>query len=210
MQASLFDKSDSTSVQQLIASEDGSDVKIWPQFIALAQADKWLLELTHHILWQQRAITVYGKRHLQPRLIAWYGDEGIRYRYSGDTLLALPWTQPLGALRTLCEQQSDVAFNSVLLNRYRDGQDAMGWHSDNESELGSSPVIASVSLGQVRRFDLRHRQTREKRSVFLPHGSLLVMAGNTQVHWEHQIPRSKKITGERINLTFRRVEPSAS
>ena len=101
-----------------------------------------------------------------------------------------------------------MAFNSVLLNRYRDGQDAMGWHSDNESELGRAPVIASISLGQARRFDLRHRQTREKLSIFLPHGSLLVMAGNTQAYWEHQIPRSKKITGERINLTFRRIEPS--
>lgn len=204
MQTPLFDNG-FEAPQQLIEPNDGGDVRLYPHIIDQGSADHFLAELTDTIKWEQRAITVYGKRHLQPRLIAWHGDPGIRYRYSGDTLIAEQWTPALLALRALCERECGVRFNSVLLNRYRDGQDAMGWHADNEIELGDKPVIASISLGEMRRFDLRHRKSREKRSARLPHGSLLVMAGETQVYWEHQIARSRKVMDERINLTFRHI-----
>ncbi len=157
------------------------------------------------IQWQQRSIRLFGKKVMQPRLIAWHGDPEAIYRYSGDTWYPEPWLPELQTLRRRCEFISSTTFNSVLLNLYRDGNDAMGWHADDEPELGDEPVIASLNLGCTRRFDLRHRQSGETHQVWLPAGSLLVMAGATQQQWRHQLPRSKKITQPRLNLTFRRI-----
>ncbi len=183
----------------------GASVQIYPHAFSDEQASCLYRQLHEDLDWQQREILIYGKRQLQPRLVAWHGDSGVTYRYSGQTLTTAPWTGALEEIRTRCQQLSSGVFNSVLCNLYRDGNDAMGWHADDEPELGPTPVIASVTLGHPRRFDLRHKSTGETHQVMLPHGSLLVMAGTTQNHWKHQIPRSKKVTGSRINLTYRQV-----
>lgn len=186
-------------------ADSGAAVTLYPDFIADDLAGRWMATLTEQIAWQQRTITLFGKTHLQPRLVAWYGDPGIRYRYSGQTMEPEPWLPLLTTIRERCIERVGTAFNSVLCNLYRDGQDAMGWHADNEPELGPTPVIASISLGCVRRFDLRHRQSRVTHQLLLPSGSLLVMAGTTQQHWVHQIARTRKIDSPRINLTFRQI-----
>lgn len=169
------------------------------------EAEHLLPLLLDGIPWEQRTIRVYGREVRQPRLVAWFGDPGAAYTYSGLTLRPHPWTAPLLACKARCEELAGVAFNSCLANLYRDGQDAVSWHSDNESELGARPVIASLSLGAVRRFHLRHRATKETVRVDLPSGSVLVMSGASQSAWEHQIPRTRRVTGPRVNLTFRQV-----
>lgn len=204
MQTDLF-KDPAALPSVIIGPEDDGDVVLYPSLIGAEDADRYFTQLHRDIAWEKREIKVFGKRHWQPRLVAWYGDEGVSYRYSGDTLYATPWIPPLQVLRQRCEAAAGTSFNSVLLNLYRDGQDAMGWHADNESELGNAPIIASVSLGCARRFDFRKRSTGEARKVILPHGSLIIMSGRTQQNWVHQIPRSKKISDPRINLTFRRI-----
>lgn len=162
-------------------------------------------ELMEGTNWESRTITMFGKRHPEPRLTAWHGDEGARYRYSGIELSPSPWTPLLGSLRTICERISGAGFNSVLLNLYRDGNDKMGWHADDEPELGPDPVIASMSLGAVRRFRFRHRDTGEVVECEPPSGSLLVMSGSTQHRWVHEVPRQARVGEPRINLTFRHV-----
>ena len=161
-----------------------------------------LLEDVH---WQQREITVYGKTHLQPRLVAWFGDPGTSYAYAGLTLHSTPWIDPLLQIKAVCEAIAGTTFNSVLLNLYRNGDDTVGWHSDDEPQLGPNPTIASVSLGAARRFDLRHKATKETVKVLLPPGSVLVMSGRTQSEWCHQVPRTRKVSEPRINLTFRQT-----
>jgi alkylated DNA repair dioxygenase AlkB len=157
--------------------------------------------------WEQRSITVFGREHPQPRLIAWHGDPGSEYTYSNVRMHVSPWTDTLRELRDICAMVAGSPFNSVLLNLYRDGNDTMGWHRDNEPELGTEPVIASLSLGGTRRFRLRHRRTRESVDVDLGPGSLLVMSGLSQTCWEHCVPRRARVVGPRINLTFRNVRP---
>ena len=145
-----------------------------------------------------------------PRLTAWYGTVG--YRYSGILHAARPLTEELRELRTLVEELAANSFNGVLANLYRDGRDSVGWHADNEPGLGAEPIIASLSLGAVRRFQLKHRTDRSLRvTLDLPHGSCLVMAGKTQQCWLHQLPKTRAPVGPRINLTFRRMagEPSS-
>jgi alkylated DNA repair dioxygenase AlkB len=153
--------------------------------------------------WEQQHIVLFGRRHAQPRLTAWHGDG--RYRYSGLTLDPRPWTDLLAALRDSVQQVTGRPFNSVLLNYYRDGRDSMGWHADDEPELGPEPAIASLSLGHPRLFQLRHRHTGARRTLELADGSLLLMAGCTQTHWVHAVTRTAKPVGGRINLTFRFV-----
>ncbi len=149
---------------------------------------------------------LFGREHLTPRLCAWYGDPGVRYAYSGQALEPLPWPPALARLRARLQNALGCPFNSVLCNLYRDGTDSMGWHSDDEASLGPRPVIASLSLGAARRFALRHR-TRAYRSVALAlgHGDLLIMAGDTQHHWQHAVPKTRRPIAPRINLTFRTV-----
>ena len=158
--------------------------------------------------WAQYPITMFGKTVLQPRLIAWHGTKGTTYSYSNTTLIAEGWTAELLFIKRKLKEAFDLDFNSVLLNLYRDGQDSMGWHSDDEKELGQQPSIASVSLGCARTIQFRQRQDHSKKaSVLLESGSLLLMQGDTQKHWQHQIAKSKKINSPRINLTFRIIHP---
>ena len=162
-------------------------------------------QLRDEIRWEQVRVNVFNRMVDQPRLTAWYGDEGKTYSYSGTFLTPMPWTETLATMRETVARISGSMFNSVLANLYRDGNDGVGWHADNERELGTNPVIASVSLGATRRFDLKHRDTGELVRVDLPDGSLLVMSGETQHKWVHRIAKTKKMCGERINLTFREI-----
>jgi alkylated DNA repair dioxygenase AlkB len=139
----------------------------------------------------------------EPRLTHWYGDPGCAYTYSGLTHEPAPWPDALAGIKATCDALAGLRFNSCLLNLYRDGRDSVDWHADDEPELGHRPVIASVSLGAERRFVLRHNVTRERVEVVPPHGSVLVMSGDSQHRWRHQVPKTAKATGPRINLTFR-------
>lgn len=160
--------------------------------------------------WRQEEITVYGKPYLQPRLSAWYGD--LAYSYSGIRLEPLPWTPLLKDIKQRVEALAEVEFNSVLLNYYRNQDDSMGMHSDDEHELGTQPVIASLSLGEQRSFLLKHKSRKELKTVkiALPTGSLLLMQGETQRYWKHGINKERQPCGPRINLTFRNIRPSIS
>jgi alkylated DNA repair dioxygenase AlkB len=153
--------------------------------------------------WRTETVVVCGKRHLQPRLTAWYGEAS--YTYSGLTLQPLPLTPLLEQLRTAVEQATGRRYNSVLLNYYRDGADSMGMHSDDEPELGPQPVIASLSYGATRTFILRHKRSKRTVKLDLTDGSLLLMAGTLQAHWQHGINKTAKLVGPRLNLTFRFV-----
>jgi len=159
------------------------------------------------VRWQQEQITLFGKTHDIPRLTAWYGDEGAEYEYSGVRCKPEPWTTELTHIKNQIEEFLPTEwFNSVLLNLYRNGLDKMGWHADNEKSLGQNPTIASVSLGATRKFDLKHRTDKSQRlRLELTSGSLLVMSGDLQHHFLHQVPMQKRIVESRINLTYRTV-----
>jgi alkylated DNA repair dioxygenase AlkB len=164
-------------------------------------------ELVLHTPWRLEPITVWGKTHWQPRLMAWYGDPASRYTYSGIALQPLPWTPRLLEIKAAVEAASSERFNSVLLNLYRNERDSMGMHSDDEPELGPQPVIASLSLGQERALVFKHKTRADLKSVsvLLASGSLLLMRGDTQQHWKHGINKSAKPIGPRLNLTFRQI-----
>lgn len=167
-----------------------------------------LQSLIKNTTWKQESIYMYGKMVQTPRLTAWYGDVGKDYAFSGTRLKPLPWTDNLLYIKSKVELIAGITFNSVLLNYYRDGNDSVAWHSDNETELGKNPVIASVSFGQVRRFDIRHKKDHElKYAVYLENGSLLLMKGDLQQNWDHRIAKSIKPMKERVNLTFRVIAP---
>ena len=169
-----------------------------------------LAALLEQTPWRQERIEVWGKVHDQPRLTSWHGDSGTDYTYSGVTLATCPWTPLLSRLRSDIEEATGHRYNSVLLNLYRDEHDGVGWHSDNERELGRLPVIASLSLGETRSFRLRHRERRHAPvDIDLTDGSLLLMAGATQRNWQHAIPKERREKGPRINLTFRHIAQSA-
>jgi len=170
-------------------------------------ANALLQRLMDEVPWRSESIVLWGRRHPQPRLTAWYGDAGARYRYSGITLEPLPWSRTLVRIKRRIEVISGEAFNSVLVNYYRDNNDSMGNHSDDEPELGEEPTIASVSLGEVRTFVMRHKTRRDLRPVrlHLKSGSLLLMQGPTQRFWMHGLPKESLHCGPRINLTFRRI-----
>jgi len=183
-----------------------ADITFDPRWLDEAEADRLLHGLRDVIAWENHRIRLFGREHASPRLSCWIGDPGTAYRYSGALFEPRSWPSLLRPLRErLCETLG-VGFNSVLANLYRDGRDRMGWHSDDEPELGAAPVIASMSLGATRRFALKHRRDpQQKLAIELPHGSLLVMAGATQRNYRHALPRTAKPVGERINLTFRRI-----
>ena len=183
------------------------EARLWPAAFGPEEASRLFDALRTGIRWRQEEVTIFGQRRLVPRLVAWHGDPGASYRYSGTEHHPEPWTPALERVRAKVRELSGVEFNAVLLNLYRDGRDGMGWHADDEPELGRDPVIASVSLGAPRRFCLRHRRRKDlKLDLELPHGSLLVMAGPMQHHWVHALPKTRRPVGERINLTFRRVD----
>ncbi len=176
---------------------------------ALTPADATALchELQGQLDWRQETLTIMGRPVSAPRLTAWYGDHA--YRYSGLCHAPRPMPASLCVAKAVAERLAGQAFNSVLANLYRDGQDSMGWHADNERSLGPEPVIASLSLGAPRRFQLKHRREPSLRlDLVLPAGSCLIMAGPIQHHWLHQLPKTSRPIGARINLTFRRIIPS--
>ncbi|HRI27771.1 MAG TPA: alpha-ketoglutarate-dependent dioxygenase AlkB [Chitinophagales bacterium] len=188
-----------------------ADLLYVEHFIDQQQATQLFTHLAnpHHIKWRQDTITLFGKPVLTPRLSAWYGIQGAVYTYSGLTLHPHPLTPTLLNIKQQIEQFAPhTQFNSVLLNFYRNGADSMGWHADDEPELGKNPVIASVNLGATRRFLLRHTKNKHiKHEIALHHGSLLLMQGTTQHYWQHAIPKTAKPTNARINLTFRYILP---
>ncbi|MFT5847575.1 alpha-ketoglutarate-dependent dioxygenase AlkB family protein [Psychroserpens sp.] len=175
-------------------------------FYDTAIADQYFDILRKTVNWQQDDITIFGKTYKQPRLTALYANNNKPYSYSNITMQPTLFTTELQQIKSDIEKEAHHKFTSVLLNRYRDGNDSNGWHADNEKELGTNPVIASLSLGESRPFHFKHRKIKEERhKINLSHGSLLIMRGDMQHHWLHQIAKTKKDIGERINLTFRTI-----
>ncbi|MEW6339973.1 MAG: alpha-ketoglutarate-dependent dioxygenase AlkB [Pseudomonadota bacterium] len=181
------------------------EVDWYPDWLAPETARQALAQLIDEVAWKQESMGTPGGRVPFPRLTAWQGEADAVYVYSGIRNVPQAWTPTVAELRASVEATCDCHFNSVLINRYRNGMDSMGWHADHERELGAQPVIASVSLGVARTFDLRHNRTGVVQSYQLKGGSLLVMRGNTQAQWRHRVPKNPRVTGERINLTFRWV-----
>lgn len=178
-----------------------------PNFLSLHKANHYFKSFKQNIHWQQDNITIFGKTYQQPRLTALYAENKTPYSYSNITMHPNPLTPELTDLRLAVEAEAQHKFTTVLLNLYRDGNDSNGWHADNEKELGEHPTIASLSLGTTRTFHFKHRNLKEERhKINLEHGSLLIMKGAMQKHWLHQIPKTKKTIGERINLTFRSIQ----
>lgn len=183
-----------------------AEIEYFPNFFSEEKAHELFQKLKTDIPWQQDYITVYGKNHLQPRLTALYGNEGKPYGYSNIIMQPHHWNSLLTYIKEEVEKECPESFTTVLLNYYRDGQDSMGWHADNEKELGRNPVIASVTFGAERVFQLKHNTIDTRQNITLQHGSLLIMKGPTQHFWKHQIPKSQKSMDGRINLTFRIVK----
>lgn len=183
------------------------EVDYYDKFIKDAAANKLFNTLKDTIDWLQFPITIFGKTYLQPRLIAFEGDPNIHYTYSKTRLKANKWSPEILQIKQACEQQTKNLYNCVLINYYRDGNDSMGWHSDDEKELGKYPSIASVSIGAERliHFRLRNKH-QDKTKILLKNGSLLHMLGPTQENWQHQIAKSKRVRTGRINLTFRFIQ----
>lgn len=181
-------------------------LRVFENWLTGASADRMFNRLHAEIDWQARSIRMFGRIIEQPRRIAFQGDPGVVYRYSGDDYRAEAWHPLVEELRDRLAEEFGETFNSALINLYRDGADSMGWHADDEAELGANPTIASISLGEVRRFLLRQNEDRSRRcELNLRHGSLLLMDGDVQHAWQHQVPKTAKPVGPRINLTFRSI-----
>lgn len=181
---------------------------LWMQPDAFtAQADAWLAAIDRQTPWRQDTIHLYGKTVAIPRQQAWIGDAGCDYRYSGLTLHPQPWTPLLQEIAAIVGKACDAAFNAVLLNRYASGLQSMGWHSDDEPELGRNPLLAILSLGATRELAIRSRHDKRRSLVGMPHGSLLVMGGAFQHEWQHALPVRRRIHELRISLTFRHIHP---
>jgi alkylated DNA repair dioxygenase AlkB len=177
-----------------------------PQFFSKEESDSYFKIIEIKTNWQHDDITVFGKTYKQPRLTALFGESKQSYRYSNIIMHPKPFTPTLNTIKTKVEDFCDDDFNTLLINLYRDGNDSNGWHADNEKELGENPVIASVSFGEARPFHFKHRTLKDQRhKLILEHGSLLIMKGEMQHHWLHQIAKTKKQIQPRINLTFRRL-----
>lgn len=189
---------------------EDADVSFMTHMPMTLSDDEIFRRLREETIWRHEHVVVWGKRYLQPRLTAWYGDPGKSYSYSGTEMHALPWTPLLLELKRRVEELAEAEFNSVLLNLYRDQRDRMGFHSDNERELGPDPTIASLSYGETRSLIFKHKRRKDLplKSVALTSGSLLLMKGKTQQNWNHGINSESRLCGPRINLTFRHIFPS--
>lgn len=199
---SLFEN----SFEPIYFNVPDAEIIYYPHFFDTEESDLLFQELLLTIPWQQDDIKVFGKVHAQPRLTALFGNEGKSYSYSNIKMQPHPWNPILQNLKLKAEAVSETEFTTVLLNLYRDGKDSNGWHADNEKELGTNPIIASMSFGAERYFHLQHNNDKNlKLKILLEHGSLLVMKGTTQHFWKHQIPKTAKPIGSRINLTFRSI-----
>ncbi len=185
-----------------------ADVTLIENFFTTQESSDLITNLINDIAWQQHAITIFGKKINQPRLTAFYGDQNKIYSYSRLVMNPMPWNEDLLFIKSRIESYINIKFTSVLLNYYRNGNDSMGWHADDEKELGINPVIGSVSFGQTRTFQLKHikRKDIKKVDMSLSNGSLLLMKGTTQHFWQHQIPKTSKFLDARINLTFRVIQ----
>lgn len=184
---------------------DGT-MELYEAAVESSEATRMFETLMDEIVWRSETIMMFGKPVMQPRRTALYGDEGLTYRYSGRTMHPMPWTPALLTLKAIAEAYAQTTFSTVLLNLYRNGSDSMGWHRDNERELGPEPTIASISLGTTRLFQCKRRTDPSLRvSLPLTNGSLLVMKGAMQEHWYHQVPKERRVTEPRINLTFRAI-----
>jgi alkylated DNA repair dioxygenase AlkB len=183
------------------------DVFFVPHFYAETEAQRIFTSLQREVTWREEKIKIFGKEVNQPRLIAWQSDPTTTYRYSGLTLAPSPWTDTVNEIKVRLEKHTHQTFNGVLINLYRDGSDYMGWHRDNERELGKNPFIASLSFGATRSFQLKHRTNHsiKPHTIAATSGSLILMTGSIQENWVHRLAPTKKIVGPRINLTFRRI-----
>lgn len=198
---SLFPK------DKIVFSLPDAEIEYYAGFFEHERAHELFKQIKAEIPWQQDYITVFGKRHPQPRLTALFGNEGKPYSYSDIIMQPHPWNPLLMFIKNEIEEVCDVNFTTVLLNQYRDGRDSNGWHADNEKELGRNPIIASVSFGAERAFHLQHNTLKEQKlKITLEHGSLLIMKGTTQHFWKHQIPKTTREIESRINLTFRIIK----
>lgn len=194
---------DSTKLNNL-APRDG-DVFLLKHYYSESEASVLFSTLMDKLAWQEETISMFGKPVKVPRLTCWYGDTGAVYCYSGVKHEPLPWVAELNAIRQRIQSDFSFTFNSVLANLYRNGLDSMGYHADNEKELGTNPAIASLSLGDERLFRLVHNRSKEKLDLVLGHGDLLIMAGSLQHHWRHAMPKTSQFKSPRINLTFRKI-----
>ena len=185
----------------------GAELGLAPAWLTCTEAGALFDALLTGVAWEVHRIRMFGREIDSPRLSCWIGDPGVVYTYSRTRFEPHPWVPALRPIRTRLRDTLGIDFNSVLANRYRDGRDAMGWHSDDEPELGPRPLIASLSLGATRRFVLKPRGEGRRLALDLPHGSLLVMAGATQASYRHALPATARPVSERVNLTFRRILP---
>jgi alkylated DNA repair dioxygenase AlkB len=190
---------------QNILSQDGAAF-YFPDFFGEEESCAFLELLTRDILWQHDEVVLFGKRYITARKVAWYGDQPFEYRYSGNSHNAKPWTDGLQQIKDKIERATGHQFNSCLLNLYHEGNEGMGWHSDDEKTLEPTAAIGSVSFGAVRNFAFRHKESRVKISLELGNGSLLLMESPTQTHWHHALFKTARKTGPRINLTFRKMK----
>jgi alkylated DNA repair dioxygenase AlkB len=195
----------STEKPELVKIQNGEYLYI-SNFFNKSESDYFLNTLLNKIDWKQEEMKMYGKTIKFPRLTSWYGNNDKPYSFSGINLEPNVWTTDLLKIKDKIELKSNAIFNSVLLNLYRNGNDSISWHTDAEKELGINPIIASVNFGATRKFQLRHRETKEKIEIELNHGSLLIMRGELQHFWQHQVPKTKRIVDKRINLTFRIIK----
>lgn len=202
----LFSQHADTPAHELIQLPD-AELLLVRHYFSATRAQDLFVELRDATPWRQDQLNMFGKRIPQPRLTAAYSEPHVRYRYSGLQLRSLAWTPVLLELRQIIEELSGQSFNHLLMNYYRDGQDSMSWHSDDEAELGLHPVIASLSLGDPRSFKLKHKHRRDLASLQLPlgDGDILIMRGTTQAFWEHSISKQTHSVGPRINLSFRQI-----
>jgi alkylated DNA repair dioxygenase AlkB len=184
--------------------ENGEFV-FYRNFFNTTESNTFFRSLRSNIVWNQESMNMYGRKVLFPRLTAWYGENEKPYTFSGITLHPRNWTSDIIEIKNKIEPITNTKFNSVLLNLYRDGNDSISWHTDAEKELGLNPIIASVNFGDTRSFQLRHINSKQRINLELSHGSLLIMQGQMQHFWQHQVPKTKIKVGERINLTFRTI-----
>jgi alkylated DNA repair dioxygenase AlkB len=180
-------------------------VNYYGKILSSKEADQYFDSLMRNIQWEKDELIFFGKHVTTKRKVAWYGDSEYLYTYSSTTKRALDWTRELFELKQIVEKYAETKFNSCLLNLYHDGNEGMGWHSDDEKPLGKNNTIASLSFGAERKFSFKNKQTKQIVSLVLEHGSLLIMKGATQSNWLHSLPKSKNITQSRINLTFRTI-----
>lgn len=185
--------------------KDGT-VHYFGKILSSTRADQYFDALLNTIEWKNDEAIIFGKKIVTKRKVAWYGDVSFEYTYSNTTKTALPWTKTLLELKEIVEVECGESFNSCLLNLYHTGDEGMAWHSDGEKDLKKDGTIASMSFGAERKFSFKHKQTQEKIELMLEHGSLLLMKDTTQTHWLHRLPPTKKVTGPRVNLTFRIIE----